>query len=79
MIRPLTQTPDSPAGANTRAAAVSFLVAAAALFAQVLVHRLISAKLLNNVRSSACPCACPTPFPSQMPPSAKIVTMRSWL
>jgi spermidine synthase len=48
MIRPLTRTPDSPAGANTRAAVVSFLVAAAALFAQVLVHRLVSAKLLNN-------------------------------
>src|SRR5688500_18913405 len=31
-----------------RAAGISFLVAAAALFAQVLVHRLISAKLLNN-------------------------------
>ena len=33
---------------RVRAAAISFLIAAAALFAQVLVHRLISAKLLNN-------------------------------
>ena len=48
MLRDLTPIPDKTAGANTRAAFVSFLIAAAALFAQVLVHRLISAKLLNN-------------------------------
>jgi spermidine synthase len=41
-------TEAAPSRVVARAAAVSFLVAAAALFAQVLVHRLISAKLLNN-------------------------------
>lgn len=30
------------------ASATAFLIAGAALFAQVLVHRMISAKLLNN-------------------------------
>jgi spermidine synthase len=47
MIRRLTGTAEATER-GTRAAAVSFLVAAAALFAQVLVHRVISAKLLNN-------------------------------
>ena len=39
---------DSPRGDFARAAWVTFVTAGAALFAQVLVHRLISAKLLNN-------------------------------
>jgi hypothetical protein len=39
---------DSPRADFIRAAWVTFLAAAAALFAQVLVHRLIAAKLLNN-------------------------------
>ena len=38
-----------------------------------------SAKPLNSLRSSAWPCACPTPLPSQMPSSVKIETMQSWL
>src|SRR5688500_3087349 len=42
-----TPAPEAPVD-FARAAAVTFLAAGGALFAQVLVHRLISAKLLNN-------------------------------
>src|ERR1700726_4383075 len=38
-----------------------------------------SAKPLASFRMSACPCARPSPFPSQMPSSAKIATIRSGL
>jgi len=59
MIEPSARDPDvasalaTPPAAGARAdfvrvAAVTFLTAGGALFAQVLVHRLISAKLLNN-------------------------------
>jgi hypothetical protein len=38
----------SPSRTPARASALAFLVAGATLFVQVLVHRMISAKLLNN-------------------------------
>ena len=38
----------SPARTPARAAALAFLAAGATLFVQVLVHRMVSAKLLNN-------------------------------
>src|SRR5882762_8226369 len=38
-----------------------------------------SAKPLASFRMSACPCARQSPFPSQMPSSAKIATIRSGL
>jgi spermidine synthase len=38
----------SPAHTPARAAALAFLAAGATLFVQVLVHRMVSAKLLNN-------------------------------
>src|SRR6266850_8011136 len=38
-----------------------------------------SAKLLANFRMSACPCARQSPFPSQIPSSANIATIRSGL
>jgi spermidine synthase len=41
-------SPAADRSGTRHAAAIAFLVAAAALFAQVLVHRTISAKLLNN-------------------------------
>ena len=45
---PVLPASPTPRADFARAAAVTFLAAAAALFAQVLVHRLVSAKLLNN-------------------------------
>jgi spermidine synthase len=41
-------SPGSPARTPARAAALAFLAAGATLFVQVLVHRMVSAKLLNN-------------------------------
>ena len=38
----------SPARTPARAAALAFLAAGATLFVQVLVHRIVTAKLLNN-------------------------------
>ena len=38
----------SPLSPTARACGVAFLTAAATLFVQVLVHRIVSAKLLNN-------------------------------
>ena len=45
---PMPSTHGSPALTPARAAALAFLAAAATLFVQVLVHRMVSAKLLNN-------------------------------
>ena len=44
----MTESASAPRADFLRAALVTFLIAGAALFAQVLLHRLISAKLLNN-------------------------------
>jgi spermidine synthase len=44
----MPSTPASPPRTPARAAAIAFLAAGTTLFVQVLVHRMVSAKLLNN-------------------------------